>query len=416
MNSLAHANIMEGACAALPPALRTVLAPAAKLLATASNYPDIFGDPTRPVDAKDRVDPAWRRFCMLPAELGGASVHAWPFQATQQPKWRPVTQHLLAQAVDAQRHGDLESFVKFAGCVSHLIGDALQPAHIVDLALLAKLLPAPPERAGFHYHTDVEAVTGRCGPLRPPRLLGLDAAEAAWRLAALNTQAIDRVYRGIVPMLQALFAGRADEAESWADTPVTEAAQITADLVYTGLRLAAEDISSDERAALAEVDLRIWPTDEAFHDSVYGAAILDGNRSTPPSGAPIVPARLRMPDGTTRPARGLGVLPHSGMCGPRTCWMRYSLPPGVFDRFEALAGMHAVLTTDGAAEFVIALDGREAFRSGRRGAADAALPIRVVLGAAAEITLTVEDANDGRTFWNNHAFWAEPQLIRKRNA
>jgi hypothetical protein len=90
--------------------------------------------------------------------------------------------------------------------------------------------------------------------------------------------------------------------------------------------------------------------------------------------------------------------------------MRYGLPAGVFDRFEATVGVHAGLTTRGAVEFVVELDGREAFRSGRLTAADAAVPVSVPLGLSAELVLKVVDANEGTTYFDNHAIWGEPVL------
>jgi hypothetical protein len=396
----------------LPEPLRTTFASVEALLPDAANYPDIFDNPTRPDAVKASVDADWRRFCVFPDNLAGRCLHTWPHPNTEQAMWRPVTEHWVSQAMASWRGGDLPGFVKFIGCLSHFFGDMTQSAHLVDLKLLAELLPAPASMAGFHYHTDLEAVTGACGPLRPPQLLGLSVPEVAWRVAAATTQAMRDCRRYIVPILQTLFAGDQAEAERHAGPPITAAAQITADVAYSTWRLATGEVPSEEREALRSVDLRCWKPDAARHDSVYGDAILDGNRSTPPSGAPIVPARLRCADGSIRPVKGLGVLPHSGMCGPRECWMRFGMPAGVFARFEAQVGLHADLTTDGAADFVVELDGREAFRSGRRSALDPALPLCVPLGASTTISLKVEDANDGRTFWNNHAFWAEPRLIK----
>ena len=412
MNGQAHANILLGAYGALPEPLRKALAPVEALLPQVANYPDLFDDPTRSVEDKATLDPEWRRFCVLPATLPGRCLHGWPHPNTAQAQWRPITEHWLSEAIDAWRRQDLPGFAKFIGCLSHFFGDVTQPAHLTDLTLLAELLPAPATRPGFHYHTDLEAVTGNCDPLRAPQLLGLDVAEVAWRVAMRNTQAMHACRRCIVPTLQALFAGQTAEAEREAILPVTLAAQLTADLWYTAWKLATGEVGADEARSLNVVDLRTWPPDGAMHDSVYGGAIVDGNRCTPPSGAPIVPARLRFPDGVIRPVQGLGVLPHSGMYGPRTCWLRYSLPPGVFDRFEARVGLHADLVRDGAVAFVVETDAGPVFHSGRRTVHDPALPVVVQLGSCRELTLCVEDANAGKTFWNNHAFWADPRLVR----
>jgi len=412
MNADAHVAIARGALQALPTAWRELLQPHAHALFAAANYPDLFDDPTRPEADKDAIDPQWRRYTRFPDRLAAQAMHFWPTPIFDQEHACPMLAHLLGSAIAAWRDGLPDDACKFLGCLSHYLGDVTQPAHLMDLELLAQLLPRPDGFATFHYHTTVEAVTGDCLALAPPRLLGLDVAEAVWRLALANREAIRYSRQFVVPTVQALFARDQAEAERLAAFPVTRAAQLTADLLYTALVIATEGATPAEREGLATVDLRLLAPDAAFHDSVYGGALLDASRDVPPNSGPLSPARLRDRDGKLRLVVGLGVLPHSGMCGPRETWMRYALPPGSYALFAAEVGMHAELTRDGAADFVVELDGREVFRSGRLTAADAACPVRVPLGHATSLTLTVVDANEGRTFWHNHAIWAAPRLVR----
>jgi hypothetical protein len=103
--------------------------------------------------------------------------------------------------------------------------------------------------------------------------------------------------------------------------------------------------------------------------------------------------------------KGIGMLPLSGMYAPRNCWMRFNLPVGVFQRFETTAGMNLSLVKDGAAFFIVKLDEKEIFRSGRMSITDEALKISITLKSAKSLTLLVEDANNGKTLWNNHALW-----------
>jgi hypothetical protein len=414
MNATAHGDIMTGAFDSLPARWRQPLEPLRPLLNQVANYPDYFDDPTRPESDKARIDPQWMRFCCFPPAMDGGNLHAWPHPNSQQDCWRPITRHWMGQAIDCWRQGDGAGFIKFIGCLSHMEGDLTQPVHLIDQKLLSELLPIPAQWGNFHYHTSVEAVTGDCGELRPPRLLGTGVDESAWRLAAIHLQDMADCRGRIVPIVQALFAGDEVEAQRQAGPPVTLAAQNTADILYTVLQLASGQISDAERQALAAVDLRDRKPDAEFHDLVYGDAIRDGNRSTPPSGAPIVPAELRLANGQVQRVKGLGMLPHSGMNGPHHCWMRFSLPAGVFNHFEAVVGMHAGLVREGAVEFVVELDGQPAFRSKRRTAQDSAMAVSVAVGKATQLTLKVEDANDGKTFWNNHALWGQPRLVKDR--
>jgi hypothetical protein len=326
--------------------------------------------------------------------------------------------YLMSQALDSYQAGNLEDFIKFIGCLSHLFGDTTQAAHLgvnISLDFIAQLMPKPdaPEFDNFHYHTSIEAVTGACGELRSPQLLGTSLEEAAWRLAQRCSQAVIDCRRFIVPILQALFAGEQEKAKELAGPAVTIAAQLTLDALYTILLIGENKISIEQREPLAEIDLRQLQADAAFHDLVYGGPALDGNKDVPPNNAPVTPGKLLLADGTLQQLKGIGVLPHSGMSGPRECRMTYRLPIGVFQRFSALVGMHAELTQDGAGDFVVEADGVEVYRSGRMTAQTVAREIELDIATVEELTLKVEDANDGATFWHNHAFWGRPRFSKE---
>ena len=153
------------------------------------------------------------------------------------------------------------------------------------------------------------------------------------------------------------------------------------------------------------------PPLEEFHDLVYGGAVPDGNRDVPPNNAPVIPGQLRI-SGHIETLPGLGMLPHSGMNGERCCYMTWILPQNVFQRFTAFAGMHATLAVGGAAEFRVLLDGECVWSSGRMTAEMDASAVSVELGSASSITLKVLDANNGSSFWRNHAYWGKPELSR----
>ena len=38
--------------------------------------------------------------------------------------------------------------------------------------------------------------------------------------------------------------------------------------------------------------------------------------------------------------------------------------------------------------------------------------VEIPLGEATELTLRTDDANEGKSFWNNNAYWGRPQLHR----
>lgn len=417
MNGIAHTRIMRAAFDSLPENLRSLWKPFPEIIDVAGNYPDLFDDPTALEETKRAVDPDWERYCRFPETMEARSLHSWPHTIDEQPAWQPVLIHWLNEAIKACRAGEIPAFIKLIGCLSHHEGDVTQPAHVLGLLsgvkLMEELLPKPQHLPNFNYHSDLEAVTGQVEiPLPPPQLLGTTVEEVAWRLSALNTRAVREMKSYVVPTLQAIFADDAAEAERLASPPVTVAARLTCDILYTCLRLARADASSEEREALDRLDLRLWPAREESHDLVYGGhAILDGSLRIPPYPGPKIPAVLRFPEGV-RPVPALGVLPCSGLTGLREVWMRYDLPPGIFSRFQAVVGLHAELGTEGIVEFVVELDGQEAWSSGTRTGADPALPVEVPLGQARSMRLLVRDRSDGRSFWNNHALWASPRLLK----
>lgn len=417
MNGLAHTRIMRAAFDSLPENLRSAWKPFPDVIDVAGNYPDLFDNPSASEEAKRTVDPDWERFCRFPETMEARSLHTWPHTIENQPAWQPVILHWLREAITSCRAGDTPSFIKWIGCLSHHEGDVTQPAHVLGLVsgmkLMEELLPKPPHLPNFNYHSDLEAVTGQVQlPLPPPRLLGTTAEEVAWRLCALNTSAVKEMKRYVVPTLQAIFSGNEAEAERLAGPPVTLAARLTQDILYTALRLARADTPTEEREALQTLDLRLWPAMEEKHDLVYGGhAVLDGSLRIPPYPGPRVPAVLHTAEGT-RPVPALGVLPCSDLTGAREVWMRYDLPPGVFSRFQALVGLHAELGAEGRVEFVVELDGTEAWSSETRCGTDEALPVEVLLGKARSMRLLVRDRSEGCSFWQNHALWASPRLVK----
>lgn len=414
MNTQAHANILTGAFHVLPEYIREQLACDSQLLYLAGNYPDYFDDPTRPADQKTAIDPDWKRYCLFPDYLKAQAMHFWPGHISDQYSRIPMLDYLLQQMVECARRHDNVAFIKFSGCISHYFGDVTQPAHLnpeSDLNFIQDMLPCPddPYFANFHYHTSIEAVTGTCGILNTPELQGTGTLEAAWRLSRRCRSAVAYCRRFIVPIAQALFSRNLPAAELAASEPVTIAAQLTADAIFTAIAIAQNTFDENALKALEFIDLRILPPDHQFHDMVYSGAIIDGNKNVPPNDAPVVPGKLRFANGVHN-VKGIGVLPHSGMSGPRECSMSWKLPSGVFGHFSATVGLHSELADTGAVSFHVLLDGKELWHSGQMTSDDVAKTINVNIGYSSELTLLVKDANQGKSFWKNHAFWADPMI------
>ena len=379
-------------------------------------YPDLFENPSQTEEKKNKIDTDWKKYILYPDHMKARTMHSWGGEPDDQYERIPLMEHLLDNMLNEYKSGKIVEFMKFAGCLSHLFGDTTQPAHISpdsNLKFLSEMLPCPslPEFANFHYHTSIEAVTGKCAPLHKPELLGTSVSEVAWVLAKHCQKAVIYCRRFIVPIIEALFDNDLTAAEDASTEPVTIAAQLTADSIYSIMRIADKSYSPKEYDSVNKIDLRLFDADESFHDLVYSGPILDGNKDVPPYTVPITPAKLKFFDGTKK-VKGLGVLPHSGMSGLRECWMTWFLPKDVFMRFSAFVGLHTDLAVGGSASFHVLLNGKEVWSSGRMQKDDFAKKIDIDISKAKSLTLKVCDGNEGKSFWKNHCIWANPVILK----
>ena len=415
MNSLAHSKILKEALNAIPNKYLEgiVFDSDTDLINKVGNYPDFFASPIRTDEGKAAIDPRWRDYSFFGLDSRADDLHSW--LRLKLPKTKLI-QHYLEAMIESLKNKQRTDFIKYTGCLSHFFGDTLQPAHLdIDsaMSLTMELLPVPDSmnNIGFNYHTRIEAVTGECSPLDAPQIQGRSIQEAAWRLNGRLRQGESYCRRFIVLIVQALFDNDQAEASAAASIPLTAASQATADAILTSLSLAGV-LDASANIVPDVVDLRDFRPDEEYQDMVYGAkAIIDGNRNARPNlMEPVQPGKLNTQNGITE-FSGLGVLPHSGMDGPLESWMRWDLPENTFHIFTSLVGMHAELGLAGAVEFELLVDDHLAWRSGRMLATDIAKKVEVNISNANSITLKVVDANNRNTFWDNHAFWAEPQLV-----
>ena len=380
----------------------------------AGNYPDYFDDPTRQDSAKSAIDPQWKRFCCLNPYFGMDGQHFWPAHQEETLQRIPLMEWYFENMINALRSCAYEDFVKFSGCLSHLIGDFCQTAHLAphdSNATLEDFLPRPFGKKwnNFHYHTSVEAIYSCCKVRRKPKLLGGGVTECAWRLAEEGANAVKYCRRFLIPTIQAIFRGDMEMATKLSEEPASIAAELSADSIYSAFRLAA---NSRKPLVKCNIDLIKIPPVTLDFDMVYGGIIINGNRDVSSGNASVVPGYL-LKNGSEKHFRGFGMLPGSGMKGERSAGGEWLIPAGVFSEFNARVGVNYAIPGDGAVIFSVECDGREKWRSPRMTRLMESIEIRVALEKCSKLRLKVYDANDGKTFWKNHAFWAKPVLIRK---
>ncbi len=282
------------------------------------------------------------------------------------PENHEVIHYFLGRAVDAQRAGRTTDAARYAGTLVHALEDWGCPAHVVPgdnmFTLLQQLLPPPSSHQYALLHGPIEAGTLRLDLRdRAPQLLGDSVAEAAFRLLHRANQATLTARGQVAAIIQALYAGDGEAVTAAQLRAATLDAELVADALYTLFCLATDRPDEAATAALRTFDLaaaipleapQLYLPQAAFFSAPYwgfarsGVALEVGTRP--------VPLKLRVAaDGTVVErtlTAGLGT-------GTRSI-LTYLVPPGVYTRFTALAGLHADLGRTGHVKLEVLGDGR----------------------------------------------------------
>ena len=247
MHYPAHTIIYNAAIEALPQEMRRRFAFSKETLGVFANYPDLFDDPGRPRTEKSKIDPDFERYAIyrnpdFPRLMFRLHAAAGSPLRQQERIWLYV--HFYRSMSDAAARGDFADLAKTGGCLSHLIGDTLQLAHLFpeypDDECIRRLLP-PPALPEFSHpggiHTQLEAVIGKCGVLRPEDPFGETVHEAAWHTALRLHEAAEKFQALVIPAVQALYAKDSDRLERIVSEPLTRSAELTRDALVTVFRI-----------------------------------------------------------------------------------------------------------------------------------------------------------------------------------
>ena len=247
MHYPAHSIIYNAAIEALPQEMRCRFDFSRETLGVFANYPDLFDDPGRPRAEKLKIDPDFERYSIYrnpdhPRLTYRLHTSASSPLRQQERIWLYV--RFYQSMSGAAAHGDFADLAKTGGCLSHLIGDALQLAHLFpeypDDECIRRLLP-PPDRPEFsrpgNIHTQLEAVIGKCGELGPEEPFGKTVHEAAWHTALRLREAAEKFQALVIPAVQALYAKDSDRLERIVSEPLTRSAELTRDALVTVFRI-----------------------------------------------------------------------------------------------------------------------------------------------------------------------------------
>lgn len=383
-----------------------------------------WGDKLEPIASAhctipDRVynDAGAARFASMESRPGVKYIRGLHVPDAQ-PECHEVLRHFLGRAVDALAGGRSADAARWAGTLVHALEDWSCPAHSVPddnmFTRFKQFMPPPPEYRFVPLHGPVENGSFAVD-LRgyEPRVLGLTADEAAFHLLHRANLGIVAARAQVIPILAALYAHDTN-ALAAAQRPAAETgARLAADALHTIACLAAKRFPPGAADGLRTADLSTRIPLESVALAVPQEAFFSRpcwGHATPgvamQGGTNEVPLALRIDDGTSSVVRTFA----AGIGAGTKCSMTFPVAPGVYRSFEAWAGLHAPLGTNGSVVFEVLGDGRSLARIGPVAGTNAARRIAVEIGGATNLQLvTTPGGGDGT---GNYAVWGEPRLVK----
>lgn len=331
-----------------------------------------------------------------------------------------VLRYFMEKAVAALKGSKVGDAARYMGTICHVLEDYGSPAHTMPgdnmFTLLQEFMPPPERLKGKLLHSLIEngQLDVRIEGYKP-KLLGVTVEEASWRL-------LHRVHEGIlnarsttVPIIQALYADDAPAVAKGQMKAAVVDAQVVADAIYTLLCLGADKFDPAERDSLDSVGISSFFPVEATHlyyaqtqfagapfwgHAQKGVVMEEGNKP--------VPLKLRIRENDTSVEKEFAEGISTVMDRPVT-WL---LPPGVYQRFTVLAGLHPDLGAKGRVEFTVLGDGKP-LASAIVSGAEAAHPLDCDVSGIKQISLVT--AGRSVASKSNYAIWAEPVLVKRRS-
>ncbi len=401
-----HCYITEGALAALPAWEKDLLGKEFALLGREHcAIPDrVFAD--KEVARYAMMDSKPDQVYLVELHLPPAPTDAYE-----------ILRYFMGKAVERFKAGRVDEGARYLGTLVHALEDWGCPAHSVPsdnmFTLMKHFLPPTEEYRFVPMHGPMEngRFTVNLGDY-PPRLLGTSVDEAAFLLLHEVQHSTIHARAQVIPIMQALYA--ADEAASAAAQQKAGQvdAAVVADAVHTVLSLASEQFDQDAVAALRQVDLspRIpleapnlaMPQSAFFSKPYWGHA----TRSvTLREGKTPVPIRVKAPDSRF----GDGPIEEAIAVGT-TAILTYLVPPGVYDRFEVWAGLHAELGAAGEVVFQIRGSDGKALATVQVRGDQPARQLTASLAGQSSIQLVTTAASRDST--SNYAVWVHPRLLQ----
>ena len=301
---------------------------------------------------------------------------------------------------------------KYAGALSHLIGDSVAPPHLDNTGSLDSycesirmLFPPPKKLRGLKLHTVMES------GYRPfsikgyrPRLLGSTVETAAFSFTQACAHAYVESKGQIKTILEGIYSGNKSKEQKGKRTAGSAGSRCLADAYYTIFSLARGNIKKPVAMVGLHDKYPVMMTAFAprpYLQLSFQTINVNWRNAANKYGRAQVPLSLHIDKGSERKfKKGIG-------CGAPFI-IEYCFPKNSFNEFRCVVGQNSKLRIRHAIDFSAATDKGEVFRQTLHPGKNRGYPVRTKLDGARRLRL--EFSGPGRGVGGDHLVVAEPAV------
>jgi len=358
-----------------------------ELLTESSNFPDLFWSGENADPEYRKKYPEWRDYIMIPVNGKKLNCHAAFDPLELWNTYPPVVHHLLTETLKSMKQDDPARAAKFAGPLSHLIGDTGQAAHIIDPRAVVPLFRK--EEECYLMHTYLENIPGvHCAEhAHKPECLAADAAKLEWHFIQRLARLKRRSLLTVVPIMNALEAGKTEDAEKIASDTVGQCADLLSDLLHSLWCIhSGKTKEAPVKYALQKLEFSGFCCDGMFNYMPQIDHIPGKQKNKPLS--------LDLGNG---PEKGIALLPwlYPGYPGIRRAFAEYLLPENGFAALEFSCGLNrSAEKNETSAIFEVLLNGKLIWESPALSVTSDPFFARIPLKTGKVLRLQVRDARN----------------------
>ncbi len=336
-------------------------------------------------------------------------------------------EHFFERIVSSLKDDRIDDAAKFAGVMLHVIEDYSAPSHSAQgdnqFFLFKQFLPPPEKFKYARLHSLIEYGDVSVDILQyKPRLLGTSPSEVAFRMLEKMNNVIIAARGKVIPIIQAIYNEDERSVQANNSEMAEISARVAADMIHSAFCIAYDKFDQEQKEDLhvshlsdlipLETIYLAWRQPRLFRP-VYGGAPTSGV-ILDKEGQPL-PLTLKYHESRKllekKLDRGIAAGTRRSMV-QEPCVLSYIVPEGVFERFEAVVGIHSRLGEEGSVIFQVKGDDKVLFDSGPLTRDDPARNISVSLQGVKEIQLITFSGTKDHPY--NYPVWGEPRLVKKR--